>query len=174
MLHQNYEADGLTTKIQFGESSTRPEAIEKFPAGLDDAEVRKYVHSLTVHGYDWDKFSTLTELHNRYPELPIWQTEVCYAFGPNVNNIPPNGPTKMPVYVFEDGEFWGNMIINDMKNWVSAWIYWNMVLDENGGPWLISTEHGDPDKNYQQPVVIINKKTKKVTYTGLYYYLFSL
>ncbi|MDN3654014.1 glycoside hydrolase family 30 protein [Ferruginibacter paludis] len=164
-------ADGLTTKIQFGESSNRPEAIEKFPAGLDDAEVRKYVNSLTVHGYDWDKLSTLTDLHNKYPEFPIWQTEVCYAYGPDVNNVPPGGPTKLPVYGFEDGEFWGNMIVNDMKNWVSAWIYWNMVLDENGGPWLISTEHGDPDKNAQQPVVIINRNTKKVSYTGLYYYL---
>jgi hypothetical protein len=87
------------------------------------------------------------------------------------NNIPPNGPTKMPVYEFSDGEFWGNMIVNDMKNWVCAWIYWNMILDENGGPWLISTEHGDPDNNKQHPVVIVNRTTKQVTYTGLYYYL---
>ena len=58
-----------------------------------------------------------------------------------------------------------------MKNWVSAWIYWNMILDQDGGPWLISIEHGDPDNNRQQPVVIINRKTKQVSYTGLYYYL---
>jgi glucosylceramidase len=165
------ERDGLTTKIQFGESANRPEAIGKFPAGLDDTAVRAQVHSLTVHGYDWNKFSTLTELHNRYPGLPIWQTEVCYAYGPGVNNVPPGGPTKLPVYAFEDGGFWGNMIINDMKNWTSAWIYWNMILDQEGGPWLISKEHGDPDKNYQHPVVIVNRNTKKVTYTGLYYYL---
>jgi glucosylceramidase len=161
-------SSGLSAKIQFGESSNRPEALQKFPAGLDDADVRKWVNSLTVHGYDWDKFSTLTELHNKYPDLPIWQTEVCYALD---DLKPPNGPAKLPVYEFGDGEFWGNMIINDMKNWVSAWIYWNMILDQNGGPWLISTEHGDPDNNYQHPVVIINRTTKKVSYTGLYYYL---
>lgn len=165
------EADGLTTKIQFGESANRPEGIEKFPAGLDEPGVRKYVNSLTVHGYDWDKFSTLTDLHSRYPELPIWQTEVCYAYGPDVNNVPPGGPTKLPVYEFDDGEFWGNMIVNDMKNQVSAWIYWNMILDEKGGPWLISKEHGDPDQNHQHPVVIVNRNTGKITYTGLYYYL---
>jgi glucosylceramidase len=160
--------DGLDVKIQFGETSNRPEAMQKFPPTLDDKELQKHVHSLTVHGYDWNKFSTLTDLHNRYPDLPIYQTEVCYAMP---NNIPPNGSTKMPVYEFSDGEFWGNMIVNDMKNWVSAWIYWNMILDENGGPWLISTVHGDPDNNKQHPVVIINKTTKQVTYTGLYYYL---
>ena len=52
-----------------------------------------------------------------------------------------------PVYEFSDGEFWGNMIMNDMKNWVSGWIYWNMILDQDGGPWLVSPEHGDPDPN---------------------------
>jgi glucosylceramidase len=63
------------------------------------------------------------------------------------------------------------MIINDMKNWASAWIYWNMILDQEGGPWLVSVEHGDPDNNTQHPVLIINRNTRKVSYTGLYYYL---
>jgi glucosylceramidase len=161
-------SDGLDVKIQFGETSSRPEAMLKFPSALDDPTLQKNIHSLTVHGYDWDKFSTLTTLHNRYPGLPIYQTEVCYALP---NNVPPDGPKKMPVYEFSDGEFWGNMIINDMKNWVSAWIYWNMILDENGGPWLVSIEHGDPDNNKQHPVVIVNRATQEITYTGLYYYL---
>jgi glucosylceramidase len=165
-------ADGLTTKIQLCETANRPEAIQKFPAVLDDPEIRKYIHTLTVHGYDWDKFSTITELHKKYPDLPIWQTEVCYARVGNLpTNEPPDGPIQLPVYEFSDGEFWGNMIMNDVKNWVSSWIYWNMILDQDGGPWLISTEHGDPDNNRQQPVVIINRDTKEISYTGLYYYL---
>jgi len=161
-------SDGLDVKIQFGETANRPEALQKFPVALDDAEVRKNIGALTVHGYDWNKFSSLTDLHNKYPDLPIWQTEVCYAIP---NNVPSNGPAKVPVYEFSDGEFWGNMIINDMKNWASAWIYWNMILDQNGGPWLVSPEHGDPENNAQHPVVIINRATKKIFYTGLYYYL---
>jgi glucosylceramidase len=167
-----FKADGITTKIQLCESANRPEAIRKFPDALDDPEVRKSIQNLTVHGYDWDKFSTLTELHNKYPDIPIWQTEVCYArVGGLPSNEPPDGPAELPVYEFSDGEFWGNMIMNDMKNWVSAWIYWNMILDQDGGPWLVSEEHGDPYDNRQQPVVIINRNTREVTYTGLYYYL---
>jgi glucosylceramidase len=162
------KADGIASKIQFGETSDRPEAIAKFPAVLCDPDVKKNVHSLTIHGYDWDKFSSVMELHNKFPDLPIWMTEVCYVTG---TLFPPGGPKKSPVYEFSDGEFWGNMIMNDMKNWVSGWIYWNMILDQNGGPWLISVPHGDPDPNQQHPVVIIDRNTKKVTYTGLYYYL---
>ena len=162
------KVDGLSTKIQLGETANRPEALQKFPAVLDDPEVRKHIHSLNVHGYDWDKFTALTELHQKYPDIPIWQTEVCYVTG---THFPPNGPKKSPVYEFSDGEFWGNMIINDMNNWVSGWIYWNMILDQDGGPWLVSPEHGDPEPNQQHPVVIIDRNTKEVTYTGLYYYL---
>jgi glucosylceramidase len=162
------KADGLSTKIQLGETSNRPEALQKFPPVLDNPETRKWIHSLTVHGYDWDKFSTLTEMHNKYPDIPIWMTEVCYVTG---TLFPHDGPKKSPVYEFSDGEFWGNMIMNDMKNWVSGWIYWNMILDQDGGPWLVSIAHGDPEQNQQHPIVIINRKTKVVTYTGLYYYL---
>ncbi len=166
------QSDGLTTKIQMGESCNRPEGIEKFPAAMDDPEVRKHISTMTVHGYDWDKFSSLDELHERYPDIPIWQTEVCYAkVDDKPTNVPPGAPEKMPVYDFADGEFWGNMIMNDMKHHVSAWIYWNMILDQNGGPWLISVEHGDPDNNRQHSVVIIDRNTGEVTYTGLYYYL---
>ena len=57
------------------------------------------------------------------------------------------------------------------KHWASAWIYWNMILDQDGGPCLVSEEHGDPDDNRQHPVVIVNRSTGLVTYTGLYYYL---
>ncbi len=167
-----FKADGITTRIQLCETSNRPEAMLKFPVVLDNPEIKKYISTLTVHGYDWDKFSSLTDLHLKYPDIPIWQTEVCYArVGNTPSNEPPGGPDHLPVYEFSDGEFWGNMIMNDIKNHVSAWVYWNMILDQDGGPWLVSTGHGDPDDNRQQPVIIINRKTGDITWTGLYYYL---
>ena len=46
-----------------------------------------------------------------------------------------------------------------------------MILDEKGGPWSVSYVHENPDPNSQHPVVIIDRQKKKVTYTGLYYYL---
>ena len=156
-LMPRLKANRLSTKIILGETCFRYSGLELFPVVLDDPETKMYISKLAVHGYDWDKFSSLTKLHEHYPDLPIWMTEICYV--------------KLPVYEFSDGEFWGNMIMNDMKNWVSGWVYWNMILDQEGGPWLTSPEHGDPDNNHQHPVVIINRKTKEVTYTGLYYYL---
>ena len=36
---------------------------------------------------------------------------------------------------------------------------------------MVSPEHGNPEPNQQHPVVIINRDTREVTYTGLFYYL---
>ena len=105
-------------------------------------------------------------LHRRYPELKLWMTEVCHAYE---TDTPRSHP--MPYRDYADGDFWGNLIFNDLEAGTSAWIYWNMILDENGGPWLVSPVHGDPEKNAQHPVVIVDRNKKEVTYTALYYYL---
>ena len=46
-----------------------------------------------------------------------------------------------------------------------------MILDQHGGPWLVSPIHGNPDPNVQHPLVVIDRQTKQVTYTGAFYYL---
>src|SRR5207249_7167214 len=137
-----------------------------YPLVMDDPGARKYVAVMPYHGYDFKDYSKIAELHQRYPDVPMWMTEVCYAYQAGT-------PKSMvlPRYDFEDGDFWGTQIFNDLESSASAWIYWNMILDEKGGPWSVSYVHGNPDPNIQHPVVIIDRETKKVTYTGLYYYL---
>ena len=171
---------GVKTKIQLSEDPTRVGAYERYPLLLDDAEARKYVASIPYHGYDFTRlkkpptrdngysfqeFEKIAELRKRYPDLPLWMTEVCkWTLG-----TPWARP--IPRYDYEDSDFWVNQIFSDLEAGASAWTYWNMILDQNGGPWLISPIHNDPDNNAQHPVVIIDRNTKKVSYTGLYYAL---
>jgi glucosylceramidase len=160
---------GTKTKIQLSEAPTRENAFKNYPLALDDPEARKYVGGLAYHGYDWtkpDAYSKIADVHKKYSQFPMWMTEVCHAY-----EIGEPRTMPMPLYDFEDGDLWGNMIMSDLEAGASAWIYWNMVLDEKGGPWLVSPVHGDPDPNEQHPVVILNRKTHEVSYTGLYYYL---
>lgn len=166
-----FKPEGLNTKLQLGQTMQRDEALRTFPPVINDPTVSPWISGpITFHGYDYVKFSDLTALHKQCAGHQLWMTEICFA---GSNCWPPGfkGLKGLPKYEFSDGEFWGNMIVNDMKNWVSGWIYWNMILDQNGGPWLVSDEHGDPNPNIQHPVVIVNRETKKVDYTGLYYYL---
>jgi glucosylceramidase len=160
---------GIKTKIQLSEAPTRENASQNYHLALDDPEALKYVSGLAYHGYDWTKpgaFQKIAAIHAKYPQFPMWMTEVCHAY-----EIGESRSLPMPLYDFKDGDVWGNMILSDLEAGASGWIYWNMVLNEKGGPWLISPVHENPDPNEQHPVVIVDSKTQKITYTGLYYYL---
>jgi glucosylceramidase len=173
------------------------------PIVLDDPEARKFISSISYHGYDaffrdgtlppnmaadkteklfrydtptaengydFSEFSYVKELHEQYPTMPLWMTEVCY-FDYNANAGLPSTHPPIPRYEFDDGDFWGQQIFSDIEAGASGWTYWNMILDEKGGPWLVSPEHGDGEYNSQHPVVIIDRKIKRAYFTGLYYYL---
>jgi glucosylceramidase len=158
--------ENIRTRIMLSEAPNREDAARNYPLVLDDPTSRQYVAVAPYHGYDnkdWDKIQAL---HSKYPDLPLWMTEVCYAYDAGTPKSMP-----LPRFDFEDGDYWGNQIFNDLEVGTSAWIYWNMILDEKGGPWSVSEVHGNPDPNVQHPVVIIDRQSKKVTYTGLYYYL---
>jgi glucosylceramidase len=138
---------------------TRGSASENYPAALDDPTLRKYIAALPYHGYDWAGWDGIRALQARYPDVPLWMTELCCA------------QDQGSGMRFESGDLWANHIFSDLEAGASAWLYWNAILDERGGPWLVSPVHGDPDPNSQDSVVVIDSSDHTVTYTGLYYYL---
>jgi len=171
----------VRTRLQTSDFIDRETALRGASILLDDPDTDRYISGIAYHGYDWrrqsirpeartgyrfDEFKAIKELFRRYRgTIPVWMTEICYY----------NGGTSwakpLPRYEFEDGDWWGHQIFSDVEAGAAGWTYWNMILDEKGGPWLVSPIHGDPENNVQHPVVIINRETSEVTYTGLYYYL---
>ena len=174
---------GVKTKLQLSENPTRAGARRTYPTVLDDAEARRYVATVPYHGYDFAffkkplspptaengytfaEFKNIAELHKMYPDLPLWMTEVCYW------NAGTPWRKPLPRFEFEDGDFWGRQIISDLRAGSSGWTYWNMILDQEGGPELVDPVHHNGANNKQHPLVIIDRNTKKVTYTGAFYYL---
>jgi glucosylceramidase len=164
------QKSGLTTKLMLSEAPERLNAYESYPIVLDDPEAKKFISVAAYHGYPYDAFTKdfdkIAELKAKYADIPFWMDEICYAYEAGYPM-----DKKLPIYEFDDGDLWGNIIFGDLEAGTSAWLYWNAILDETGGPWAISPIHGNPDPNSQHPVVIINKKTHEITYTGVYYYL---
>jgi glucosylceramidase len=158
--------EGIKTRIQPCEYNTRERAWKYWPVILDDPQARKYAAAIVYHGYDFKDYDKIALLHKRYPDLPLWMTEVCHAYEAGTPRSMP-----LPRRDHEDGDFWGAQLFQDLESGASAWIYWNMILDEKGGPWAVSPIHGNPDPNVQHPVVIVDRQRKEVIYTGLYYYL---
>ena len=160
-----FRKEGVRTRLAMSESPKRDDGFKHFPVVLDDPEARKYVDVIEYHGYGFKDYGLMSQLGGRY-NLPIWMTEVCHAYEAGTRRSMP-----LPNLDFRDGEFWGNQIFGDVEAGASAWIYWNMILDERGGPWLVSPIHGNPEHNIQHPVVVVNRQTHEVIYTALYYYL---
>jgi O-glycosyl hydrolase len=190
----------IGTKIQIGDFSVKSGGSLDDSAGangalrqiMGDAGARRYVRSISYHGYDFvddpvklanhdpaprrelmptratgydfAEFKKVAEWRAAYPGLPLWMTETCLFWA-----IPWAG--KLPVTDFSDGDFFGQQIAAELENGTSAWVYWNMILDESGGPWLVDLKHNNPEHNAQQPLVVINRTTQAVSYTGIYYYL---
>jgi len=107
----------------------------------------------------------MAELHRKYPDIPLWMTEVCYAYEAGT-------PKSMSLHAtISRTETFGVLkSSNDLEAHASAWIYWNMILDEKGGPWSVSYVHGNPDPNISTLLLLLIAR-KEVMYTGLYYYL---
>ena len=160
------QQSGLMTKLMMSEAPERGVAYARYPVVLDDPAARKFVSVVAYHGYDFKNFDKIAMLEKKYPDLPFWMDELCYAYEAGYPLS-----KKLPIYEFDDGDVWGNIIFNDLEAGTSAWLYWNAILDETGGPWAVSPVHGNPDPNAQHPVVIINKTTHEITYTGTYWYL---
>jgi glucosylceramidase len=157
----------LATRLQPSDTDKRRVALEVFPPIMRDPFLRRHLHSYPFHGYQWDRdgVAPLAKLRELEPELELWQTEVCHM------KRTTEGGKRVPLADFSDGDWWGRMIVADLRIGVSVWLYWNMILDETGGPWMVDLKHSNEDNNYQHPVVIIDRTKREAVYTGLYYYL---
>src|SRR5256885_5352957 len=109
------EKSGLKTKLMLSEAPERDDAYKNYPIVLDDPGARKYVAVVPYHGYDFKDFAKIAELKKRYSDLPFWMTEVCYAYEAGTPRS-----MALPVYSFEDGDYWGNIIFNDLEAGASA------------------------------------------------------
>jgi glucosylceramidase len=173
-------------KLTWGEQYGRVVTRNNYPALMNMSGTRQYTDILFYHGYDctWtcaggggnttcpgldDAMKAIAEYKQMYPNLTMWMTEVCYAV--EFDNYPKGGavcPT-IPRIDFMDAFQWGRMLMGDLRAGASGWIYWNLLLDPSGGPFLVSEDHNDPKNNYQQPLVVVDTAAGTFTPTACYF-----
>eukprot|EP00466_Bigelowiella_natans_P014031 jgi/Bigna1/84188/fgenesh1_pg.125_\ len=181
------------TKLTYGGQCNREMAAEYIPAIMADRAAAKYMDVLAYHGYDCQygcndsrqNYDKISQVHEKFAHIPMWMTEICYAYNgddPNCTSSAtmssctdyPRDPKlapPLPRLDFEDGATWGHRIIKDLQSGASGWIYWNMFLDMDGGPFAYSPEHNDGPDNYQHPVVVVDGESDRFHLTGLFWFL---
>jgi glucosylceramidase len=116
--------------------------ISVFDTVLNDQSTQKYISAV---GVQWAGKNAIGEINRKYPQLKKIQTETECGNG---------------TFDWAAAEYTFGLMKHYFNNGVSAYMYWNMVLEDNGKSnwgWV------------QNAQVIINKETRQVTYTPEYY-----
>ena len=95
--------------------------VERARTVLNDPEAAKYVWGPGFHWYNGDHFDAVQQVHDDFPDKELIFTEGCEENGPHIGS-------------WNLGERYATSVINDLNRWTVAWIDWNLILDENGGP----------------------------------------
>ena len=117
---------------------------------LSDPIASKYIWGTGFHWYNGDHFDAVQQVHDEYPDKNLIFTEGCQENGPHIGS-------------WNLGERYATSIINDLNRWTVAWLDWNLILDEKGGPNHVG--------NYCSAPIIVNKKSGKILYQSSYYYI---
>lgn len=114
--------------------------------------VLSYADAIALHGHtDWQSSPTLlNQARKTYPNKPIYMTEKSFGIGP----VPP--PLKgVLLGSWERAENLTVELVDNLNRGVSAYVYWNFILNNLGGP--------NYAKNYVDSPIIANEN-----YTAIY------
>jgi len=139
-LGPKFEAEGLKTNIWYG-TVERPQ-IERVDTVLLNAKAAKYIKGV---GFQWAGKGAIPEVHRKYPEMKLMQTETECGNGSN--------DWAAAEHTFE-------LMKHYFKNGANAYMYWNMILDETG-----KSQWGWK----QNSMISIEKFSGKVVYNTEYY-----
>ena len=112
----------------------------------DDPKASQYVWGMGYHWYVGDHFDNVRMVHDAYPDKKLIYTEAGtrgdwnFAF-----NLAKN-------------------IILDLNNWANGWTFWNLLLDENGGPRHAGGLFGGSN------IVVVDTRTGDLQFNPPYYY----
>ena len=112
----------------------------------------KRIKGLGFHWYSGPYYNNILDVHNNYPNLLLFNTEMCcgYEKYDKINWI-------------NDAELYLKDIISCMNNGVNAYLDWNIILNSEGGPSHV--------KNPVKSLIILNEKENDYIKTPIYYYL---
>lgn len=148
-LGPEFEKNNLLDKKIIIWDHNRDLVYDRAKVVLEDADANKYVWGTGIHWYVSEEFKNTSKVHNEFKDKHIIFTEGCQEGGVHIGS-------------WKTGERYARNIIGDLNNYVEAWIDWNIVLDETGGPNHVGNLCDAP---------IIIENNENVIYNSSFYYI---
>ncbi len=89
---------------------------------------REDIWGVAYHWYSGDHYEELDMVHELFPEKKLVLSEI--SLGGQRGEKTPGAHSS-----FTGLEIWVNELIENFNHYMSAFVAWNMIVDENGGPY---------------------------------------
>jgi len=119
----------------------------------DDPETSKYVWGTGFHWYVGDHYDNVRLVHDAYPDKHLIYTEAGLGRGPldDAGKVNDWGVS----------EHLAKSMIADLNNWTEGWVFWNLLLDETGGPCHVGCHGLAP--------IMFDRRKNELVYLNTYY-----
>ena len=125
--------------------------IERADVMLGGELGKKYVDGIAFHWYSGDHFEELEMFHKSYPDKELVFSEGCYEYSYGMMDT------------IKIGEKYAHDMIGNFNNYCNAFIDWNLLLNENGGPNHVG--------NFCDAPIMADTENDKVFVHDSYYYI---
>jgi glucosylceramidase len=150
-LGPTLEKAGLLSRIKLMIwDHNRDRLYERAKVIYDDPATARYVWGAAFHWYMGDHFENVQLTHDAYPDKQLLFSEGSQEGGPHYDE-------------WEVGERYGHSMVQDLNHWTTAWVDWNLLLDQRGGP----NHRG----NYCSAPIMADFQKGTLHYHSSYYYL---
>lgn len=126
--------------------------LERTKGTFTDEEADKAIQGIAFHWYSGDHFEALQAVREKYPDKELIFTEGCVEY----SRFSKRNETDF-------AESYGHALIGDLNAGMNAFIDWNILLDEQGGPNHV--------KNFCDAPVMYNMEQGVLDVKLSYYYI---
>ena len=159
-LYEELKAEGLEEKVKIViVDHNRDIIFRRVKQSMKHKDADKKIWGAAAHWYCCEKSENLSMIHHHYPNMHIVFTEGC------VELVGYSGATSSneAAGAWTHGETYGRHIIKDLNNYVEAWIDWNLLLNEEGGPNYVG--------NFCEAPIMVDRNKDEVIINTSYYYI---
>lgn len=116
-------AAGLSDIKVFMWDHNKEAVYDRAKAVFENEQARKCVDGIAVHWYTGDHFEAVAAIRKMYPEKRIYFTEGCVEY----SRFADSGEVQK-------AEMYAHDMIGNFNAGIEAFLDWNLLLDEKGGP----------------------------------------
>lgn len=151
-LYPALQRHGLTEVALLIWDHNKERAFDRAYETICDGEMEKIVSGIAVHWYSGDHFEALQMVHERFPDKQLVFSEACveYSLFAGQNQL-------------KNAQMYAHDLIGNLNHGLNAFIDWNLVLDEMGGPNHV--------QNFCDAPMMYNTKTGVLTKNLSYDYI---